>query len=56
MVEIERAGGDVSEWLFLESPGSEIYVLHPDFVAFLDELAEEKGYDFPPRPSGNEGT
>jgi hypothetical protein len=54
MVEIERAGGDVSEWLFPESPGSEVYVLHPDFVAFLDNVAEEKGYDLPPRPPRDE--
>jgi hypothetical protein len=55
MVEIERAGGHVSEWLFPESPGSKVYVLRPDFVAFLDDVAEEKGYDFPPRPSSDDG-
>jgi hypothetical protein len=49
MVEIERAGGEVSEWLSPESPGSEAYVLSQDFVTFLDEVADEKGYDFPPR-------
>ena len=40
---IERAGGSVSTWTFLESePGSEVYVLHPGFVAFLDKVAQER--------------
>jgi hypothetical protein len=41
--EVERAGGSVSTWTLLESePGSEVYVLHPDFVAFLDKVARGK--------------
>jgi hypothetical protein len=42
-VEVERAGGSVSTWTFLESePGSEVYVLHADFVAFLDKVARAR--------------
>jgi hypothetical protein len=50
MAEIERAGGDFSEWLFTDNPDSATYVLDPDFVAFLEKVAEEKGYDLPPLP------
>jgi hypothetical protein len=46
---IERAGGPVGEWWFPEGePGSDVYALHPDFAAFLDTVAERKGYDLPP--------
>lgn len=46
--EIERAGGEVGQWWLPDSEGSDVYALHPDFVAFLDRVAEEKGYDLPP--------
>jgi hypothetical protein len=47
--EIERAGGEVGEWWFPDSEAdSDVYALHPDFAAFLERVAEEKGYDLPP--------
>ena len=47
--EVERAGGGVGQgWLPDSEPGSDVYALNPDFAAFLDRVAEEKGYDLPP--------